>query len=86
MSSRDDEMPNWARACMAPGSLVVEVGPWGLGRDPIHGGEVMIVTGPPCRPRGKYDPWQLPVMSPTRGEIHVPIERLQGLPPGTYQE
>jgi hypothetical protein len=71
---------------MAPGSLVVEMGHWGLDGEDVPRDEVMIVTGPPCRPRGKYDPWQLPVLSPTRGEILVPIERLQGLPPGTYQE
>lgn len=59
------------QAQMSPGTAVV-----------IRGSsEVLIVLGPACRPRGKYDPWSLPVLSPTEGITHVPINWLRRLPP-----
>jgi hypothetical protein len=57
---------------MSPGDAVVVCG----------SSEVLIVLGPPCQPRGKYDPWSLPVLSPTRGLTYVPITHLRLLPPG----
>jgi hypothetical protein len=58
------------QAHMAPGDAVVIQG----------SSEVLIVLGPACRPRGKYDPWSLPVLSPTEGITHVPINWLRRLP------
>jgi len=58
------------RTQMSPGTAVVVSGST----------EVLIVLGPACRPRGKYDPWSLPVLSPTRGLVHVPINWLRLLP------
>lgn len=72
MTDRDTDLVEAMaeRTQMSPGTAVVVAGST----------EVLIVLGPACRPRGKYDPWSLPVLSPTEGITHVPINWLRRLP------
>lgn len=65
---------------MAPGTPLVLVSDLSPDGGLVPGGEVLLVVGGPCRPRGKYDPWCLPVHSPSRGILHIPINLLRHIP------
>lgn len=78
--TEDTRIPTWAAGSMEIGDPVVLVSDLSPDGGLVPGGEVHLVVGKPWRPRGKYDPWCLPVHSPSMGIQHIPINLLRRIP------